>query len=294
MGTEVSVTVWHDDESAARQAIDAVMEDMRQLDEWWNPANPAGELYWVNQQAGAGPVAISPELAQVIAKALYFSELTGGAFDISFASVGRYYDYRESRAPHAEQREAALQAVDYRLIELDTKALRLHFGHPLLKIDLGGIAKGYAVDRALAILAGRGIAHASVSAGGDTGLLGDRRGRPWMVGIRNPRKEGDVALTLPLESLAFSTSGDYERYFIDPDSGERIHHIINPRTGKSTSGVISASVMGPRGFDTDPLSTTVFVLGVDKGLALINSLPEFDAVLIDDKGVVHYSSGLEP
>lgn len=292
MGTEVSVTLWHDDALLARRAIDAVMAQMQGIDERWNPAAPGSELYRVNRQAALGPVAISPELAGVIDKALYYSRLTEGAFDISFASVGQFYDYRTGVAPGEEQRQDALPAIDYRLLQLDRDALRLGFGHPAMRIDLGGIAKGYAVDRAIDLLWQRGIRHASVSAGGDTRLLGDRRGRPWMVGIRNPRQDDDVALVLPLEDVAFSTSGDYERFFIDPDTGARIHHIINPRTGLSAGGVVSVSVIGPRGFDTDPLSTTVFVLGVDQGLALIDSLPDFDAVLIDAQGLVHYSSGL--
>lgn len=293
MGTTVSVTLWHEEQAIAQAAIAAVMEEMVRIDRLWNPANPTSELYRVNAEAAAGPVDVSAETVQVVDKALYYSQLTEGAFDISFASVGQYYDYREGQAPADQQRTEALPAVDYRLIELDREAGRIAFGHAQLKIDLGGIAKGYAVDRALAILRDFSVQHASVSAGGDTGLLGDRRGRPWVVGIRNPRQEGEVALALPLEGIAFSTSGDYERFFIEPDSGERIHHIINPRTGKSAAGVISVSVLGPRGFDTDPLSTTVFVLGVDKGMALIESLPAFDAVIIDGGGQVHFTSGLE-
>jgi thiamine biosynthesis lipoprotein len=133
--------------------------------------------------------------------------------------------------------------------------------------------------------------HASLSAGGDSRVLGDKRGRPWLVGIKNPRADA-VAISLPLDNVAVSTSGDYERYFI-ADSGERVHHIINPRTGKSTSGVNSVTIIGPQGFDTDPLSTSVFVMGPEKGLALINKLPGFDAVIITSQGKVLYSQGLE-
>lgn len=292
MGTELSVTLWHEDEGEATQAIDAVMALMQSVDDRWNPAVPGTELYRVNREASGQPIAISLELTRIVDKALYYSRLSGGAFDISFASVGRYYDYRAGAAPGEQQLETALPAVNYRLIQLHRKAQSLHFEHPQLRIDLGGIAKGYAVDRAIDLLQQRGARHASVSAGGDTRLLGDRRGRPWMVGIRNPRKEGDVALVLPLQDVAFSTSGDYERFFIDENSGERIHHIINPRTGHSAGGIVSVSVIGPLGFDTDPLSTTVFVLGLEKGLALINSLPDFDAVIIASDGRVHYSTGL--
>jgi thiamine biosynthesis lipoprotein len=292
MGTEVSVTLWHEDEDKASQAIEAAMALMQSVDDRWNPEDPGTELYGVNSEAPGQSVAISLELTRIVDKALYYSRLSDGAFDVSFASVGRYYDYRAGAAPDDQQLETALPAVNYRLLQLDRKAQSLHFEHPDMRIDLGGIAKGYAVDLAIDLLHQRGVMHASVSAGGDTRLLGDRRGRPWMVGIRNPRKQGDVAMVLPLQDVAVSTSGDYERFFIDEISGERIHHIINPRTGHSAGGIVSASVIGPLGFDTDPLSTTVFVLGIEKGLALINALPDFDAVIIAADGRVHYSSGL--
>ncbi len=234
---------------------------------------------------------ISPELTRLIDKSLYYSRLTDGAFDITFASLARYYDYRKRLTPSEAQRAALLPAINYRLIHLDKQQRTLWFEHPQLYIDLGGIAKGYAVDRGIAILRSHGVMHASLSAGGDSRVLGDKRGRPWLVGIKNPRADA-VAISLPLDNVAVSTSGDYERYFI-ADSGERVHHIINPRTGKSTSGVNSVTIIGPQGFDTDPLSTSVFVMGPEKGLALINKLPGFDAVIITSQGKVLYSQGLE-
>jgi thiamine biosynthesis lipoprotein len=219
--------------------------------------------------------------------------LSNGAFDITFASLGRYYDYRAKLKPSEQQLEELLPAINYKFIHLDTKANTLWFEHPKVYIDLGGIAKGYAVDRAVDILQSFGVKHAHVSAGGDSRVLGDKFGRPWLVGIKNPRAKDKVAITLPLENCAISTSGDYERYFIDSD-GQRVHHIINPRTGKSPHGIVSVSVIGPLGFDTDPLTKTVFILGPEKGLAIINSLPGFDAVIITEQGKVHYSKGLEP
>ena len=160
-----------------------------------------------------------------------------------------------------------------------------------MSIDLGGIAKGYAVDRAIHILQKCGIQQALVSAGGDSKILGDKQGRPWMIGIQHPRKKQAVALSIPLTDTAISTSGDYERFFLSND--ERIHHIINPQTGKSAKQSWSATVIGPDAITTDALSTTIFILGAEKGLKLINSLDNIDAIIIDSSGVVHYSSGLE-
>ncbi len=295
MGTRVSLTFWLEDDAKAAIALAAVMAEMHRIDQHFSPYIASSELSRANQQAVLAtadkPLVISPELTRLIDKSLYYSRLTDGAFDITFASLARYYDYRKRLTPSEAQRAALLPAINYRLIHLDKQQRTLWFEHPQLYIDLGGIAKGYAVDRGIAILRSYGVMHASLSAGGDSRVLGDKRGRPWLVGIKNPRADA-VAISLPLDNVAVSTSGDYERYFI-ADSGERVHHIINPRTGKSTSGVNSVTIIGPQGFDTDPLSTSVFVMGPEKGLALINKLPGFDAVIITRQGKVLYSQGLE-
>lgn len=297
MGTRVSVNLWHPEPEQGRKAVAAVMAEMHRIDADYSPYRETSQLSRVNRLAplasAAKPLDIPAELTLILDKSLYYGRLSEGAFDITFASLGRYYDYRAGQKPSTEQEKNLLPAIDYRLVKLDAKASRVYFDHPKVYLDLGGIAKGYAVDRAIAIVQEYGVKHASISAGGDSRLLGNKQGRPWMVGIKNPRSNKDVAITLPLEDCAISTSGDYERYFID-DQGARVHHILNPRTGQSASGIASASVIGPRGFDTDPLSTTVFVLGVERGLALINSLPDFDAVIITTAGKVHYSQGLMP
>lgn len=295
MGTKISVALYLDDDAKAEQAITAVMAEMRRIDAHFSPYIETSELYRVNQLAPKAsaqkPLKISAELTNIIDKSLYYSRLSEGVFDITFASLARYYDYRKKLKPSKQQREELLPAINYRFIQLDKKNNTLWFGHPKVYIDLGGIAKGYAVDQAIAILQTYGVNHASVTAGGDSRVMGDKLGRPWLVGIKNPRA-GKVAITLPLENVAVSTSGDYERYFID-GNGERVHHIINPRTGKSpASGVNSVTIIGPMGIDTDALSTTVFILGADKGMALINTLPGFDAVIITSEGKVLYSQGL--
>ncbi|MDO8343595.1 MAG: FAD:protein FMN transferase [Cellvibrio sp.] len=296
MGTKVSVALWLEDDRKAEQAVAAVMAEMHRIDKHFSPYIETSELYRANQLAPKSsaqkPLSISPELAAIIEKSLHYSQLSDGAFDITFASLARYYDYRNKLSPSERQREELLPAINYRLIHLDTKNNTLWFEHPKLYIDLGGIAKGYAVDNAIEILQSFGVKHASVGAGGDSRVIGDKFGRPWLVGIKNPRADA-VAITLPLEDVAVSTSGDYERYFID-DKGERVHHIINPRTGKSTNGINSVTIIGPLGFDTDPLSTSVFVMGAEKGMALINRLPGFDAVIISSEGKVSYSKGLMP
>jgi thiamine biosynthesis lipoprotein len=218
--------------------------------------------------------------------------MSDGAFDVTYASVGYLYDYRERRRPSDEQVEAALPGVDYRQVQVDRDGNTIRFLRPGVRIDLGGIAKGYAVDRCIERLRGLGIEHAMVNAGGDTRLLGDRRGKPWIVGIRDPRNEGRMVTRLPLQDEAISTSGDYERYF--EEDGVRYHHILVPRTGQAAGEVRSATIIGPDATLTDGLSTTVFALGVERGMELVSRLPDVEAVIVDRDGRIYYTDGLAP
>lgn len=290
MGTEVRVELWHEDATAARAAIGAVMDEMRRIDALMSPFKPDSELSRINREAAQKPVVISQEMFDLISRSLEFSKLSGGAFDITFSSVGYLYDYREHIKPSEAEIAKALPGVNYRHLQLDRKRRSIHFARNGVRIDLGGIAKGYAVDNCIALLKKRGITNAIVTAGGDSRLLGDRRGRPWNVGIRDPRRSDDVAAVLPLADVAISTSGDYERYF--EEDGVRHHHIINPKTGKSASGVRSVTVIGPDGVTTEGLTKSVFVRGPEEGMRLIESLPNIDAIVIDATGNIFYSSRL--
>lgn len=290
MGTEVRVELWHDEETAAKAAMSAVMDEMHRIDALMSPYKPDSELSRINREAAQKPIAISREMFDLIARSLEFSRLSGGAFDITFSSVGYLYDYREHIKPSDAQIAKALPGVNYRHLQLDRKRGTIHFARPGVRIDLGGIAKGYAVDNCIALLKKRGITNAIVTAGGDSRLLGDRRGRPWNVGIRDPRRRDDVVMVLPLADVAISTSGDYERYF--EEDGVRHHHIINPKTGKSASGVRSVTVIGPDGVTTEGLTKSVFVRGPRDGMRLIESLPNVDAIIIDATGNIFYSERL--
>ncbi len=289
MGTRVSVDFQHADAARAAECGERVFAEMRRIEALMSTYREDSEITRVNNDAAVEAVEIGDELAQLIAASLRFSELSGGAFDITYASVGYAYDFRNQQMPSDELLAAKLPAIDYRHIELAGN--RIRFTRPGVRIDLGGIAKGYAVDRAVEIALQCGIANAMISAGGDSRIVGDRDGRPWIIGIRHPRDEDGIALRLPLSDSAISTSGDYERYFIA--DGKRVHHILNPATGRSAEASWSATVIGPDAMTTDALSTTIFILGADEGLALIESLDGFDAIVIDSSGKVHYSSGFE-
>ena len=292
MGTLISVEVWHDDAAHARQCMSVVMQEMHRIDRDMSPYKQESELSRINRLAPRQALLISSELFDLIQASIRISRLSAGAFDITFASAGNLYDYRKALKPDERQLKKILPAINYRHLKLDASNRKISFLHPEVRIDLGGIAKGYAVDRGIHLLKNCGIQNGLVSAGGDTRLLGDRRGRPWMTGIRNPRQEQGSAMVLPLTDTAISTSGDYERFFIE--NGVRFHHILSPKTGRPSHGVLSATVIGPDATTTDALSTTVFILGPVAGLKLIETLTGIDAVIIDEVGKVHYSSGLMP
>lgn len=291
MGTAVRVELWSDTRPAGDAAIDAVMAEMHRIDRAMSPFKPDSELSRINRDAAAAPVPLSDEMFDLLERAIEFSALSDGAFDITYASVGHLYDYRERIKPSDEALERARGAVGWRNLLLDRRLRTVRFARPGMRIDLGGFAKGHAVDNATAILRRRGIRHAFVSAGGDSRVIGDRRGRPWTVGVRDPRRAGEVVALLPLEDVAISTSGDYERYF-DTDDGVRCHHVIDPRTGRSPSSVHSVTILAEDGLTTEGLSKSVFVMGIEKGLRLVESLRGVDAVVVDAQGALHCSSGL--
>jgi FAD:protein FMN transferase len=292
MGTRCSVELWATDRVEGGAAIEAVFADMRRIDALMSTYKPDSEVSRVNAGAGKAPVAVSAELFALLETAQQYSALSSGAFDITYASVGYLYDYREHKRPDGKAIAVALSGVDYRALKLDRIKRTVFFGKPGMRIDLGGIAKGHAVDRGIQILKERGLMHAMVNAGGDTRVVGDRLGKPWIVGIRHPDRKDEIVLRMPLADAAFSTSGDYERFF--DEGGVRYHHILNPKTGTSPHEVRSVTIIASTATRTDGLTKTVFILGPKAGLDFINSLSDADAIVIAADGKVSYSKGLQP
>jgi len=311
MGTRASIELWSNSNANAQDSFSMVEAEMRRIESVMSSYIEGSELSAVNRLSAYQPLILTSELYQLIQKSLYFSGISDGAFDITYASVGHLYNYRERIQPNSSNIQSALMLVDWKRVELNNSTQALTFTKDDMQINLGGIAKGYAVDRSIELLVGRGVVSAIVSAGGDSRMIGDRgavfnqvdatekidavghkkaKRIPWMVGIKHPRQDEGTALRMPLMDTAISTSGDYERYFLRDN--ERVHHIINPKTGYSAEGVVSASVIGPESINCDVLSTTLFVLGVEAGMALINGVEGYDAVMIDVAGKVFFSEGL--
>lgn len=290
MGTSVEVQFWLEDAEEGARLLEAAMAEFDRIEAGMSTYSADSEITRVNADAAFGPMAISEDLYEVVARSLEVSRLSDGAFDITYESVGHLYALRDRVRPDDAAIAESLPAIDHRHVVLDEAARTIAFTAPGVRINVGGIAKGWACERVVDILREAGVEHALVSAGGDTRLLGDRRGQPWLVGIRDPDDASGVVTRLALVDEAISTSGDYERYF--DEDGVRYHHILDPATGRPTEGIRSVTVVGPDGTITDALSTTLFVLGPERGMALLDGLPEYDAVFIEAGHVVRLSSGL--
>ena len=291
MGTTIHTEVWHQDQRLAEQVADEVINIMNHVDQLMSPYIESSELSLVNRQASQAPVQISDELFKVIERSIFYSELTHGAFDITYASIGYMYDFREAIRPSRNQLDSHVRYINYKNIVLDPSDNSVFFRDPNVRIDLGGIAKGFAVDLAIEKAAQSGVENILVTAGGDSRILGDRAGRPWVIGIRHPMDKNRVIAKLPLADESLSTSGDYERYF--DEDGVRYHHILDPKTGDSARDVRSVTILGPQAMDTDALSTSVFVMGPKKGLELLDRLPGIEGIIVDQNGNLLFSTGLQ-
>lgn len=291
MTTPISLVLWDKDIKNANKVSQMVFAEFDRIEQQMSRYIESSELSLINRNAYEKPVVVSSSLYTVLKTAMNISHLSEGAFDITFASVGFMYDFRKKLQPEKTDLESSLDLFHFQNVLLDDEKQTIKFKKKGILIDLGGIAKGFAVDQGMAILKKQNVQFAHLSAGGDMRLLGDKKGAPWIIGIRNPRDESKQSIVLPLINTAISTSGDYERFFMD-ENGERIHHILSPKTGKPVKGMMSVTVLANDAITSDGLSTAVFVLGLKKGLALINKLNGIDAILIDELGETHYSEGL--
>ncbi|MDP7418479.1 MAG: FAD:protein FMN transferase [Gammaproteobacteria bacterium] len=290
MGTRVFVKLWHEDANKASELLAVSMAEIDRIETSMSTYHTQSEISRVNAEAAESWVLVGHELFDLIRRSLSLSEQTGGAFDITYDSIGQFYDFNKRARPSPEQVAVGLVAVDYRHVQLDSDKSAAHFSHSGVRINLGGIAKGYAIEGVIGLLRDAGVRHALANAGGDTRVLGDRIGLPWVVGIRDPDDEMSIVTRLEIEDVAISTSGDYEQFFME--EGVRYHHIINPSTGSSAGALRSVTIIGPDATLTDGLSTSVFVMGLDAGMRLIESIPKYSAIIIDENKNAHFSSGV--
>jgi thiamine biosynthesis lipoprotein len=290
MDTVVTITVVADSSERAESAIDAAFDEIHRLEvllSFWTDDSEIAAIY---HSAGKRPVKVSPETLDIIAKSIYISEKTGGAFDPTVGPLMRLWDFKEKKMPTDEEIEEKVGLVDYRQMETDRENSTAFLKVKGMSFDTGGIAKGYAVDKAVEALRKEGIESGLVAIAGDIRGFGPRT---WNIGIRDPRANGEkdgVMATIKLKDKAISTSGDYERFFIK--DGVRYHHLLNPNTGLPARGTWSASVIANEAVLTDGLATGVFVMGPEKGLKLLNELG-IDGIIVANGGEILTTKGLE-
>ncbi|NWF56932.1 MAG: FAD:protein FMN transferase [Syntrophaceae bacterium] len=285
MGTSVEITVSQVDPKRAEASMEAAFQEVERLNRLMSHYRPDSEVSQITQNAGKKKVRVSPETLEVIERALYFSRLSEGAFDITIGPVFRLWNFREGKVPGEPVLKENLARVDYRKIKIDRASSAVGLEDPRMELDLGAIAKGYAVDRACEVLKGRGIGNFLVNAGGDLKVGGEKgKGFPWTIGIQHPRLPSQFISKLRPKDSAVATSGDYEKFFLK--DGERYHHILVPSTGMPSRESQSVTILAPSAMDADALATAVFVLGPKKGFALIEKMTGVHAIIVDRRGSV--------
>lgn len=293
MGTALEMTLDAASNEKADKVFSSIEREMRRIEEEMSEWKETSTLSAVNRNAGIKPVKVPRELFNVIDAALKVSRVSDGAFDITWASMRGLWDFRPGfeRAPAPEEVNSRLGLVDYRDAVMDPTGSTVFLKRKGMAIGLGGIAKGYAVDKAMEVAVKSGIRNAIIKAGGDMRVQGIGNSHGWEVGIQDPRERGRLLARLTLSNVSISTSGDYERFFIK--DGVLYHHIMDPKTGYPARGTRSVTVIGPDTMTTDALSTAIFVLGPEKGLGLAEKLGQIEAIIVDSDGVVRTTSGIE-
>ena len=294
MGTTLTLTASTTDQVAAKVAFDEMFAEFVRLEQLMSTWIADSDVSQVNRNAGVRPVRVSGEVREVLKIARQLSEWTGGKFDVTFGALSGLWKFdhdQDNVVPDLHEVRKRLPLIDYRAVQIDDAAGTVFLRHKGMSLHLGGIGKGYAVDRAAAILRRRGVRDFMVHSGGDIYVAGMKDSRPWRLAIQDPRRTANQPFAeLDLSDGTFSTSGDYERYFVQ--NGRRYHHILDPATGEPARGARSVTIVSDLAVIADGLSTGVFIMGPDAGMALIERLPDVEGVIVSDKNEVLISSGL--
>jgi thiamine biosynthesis lipoprotein len=299
MGTEVTFSAYTSDPDKAEHAFTAAYDEIRRVErlmtDWERPGEPESDIVRVNKAAGKKPVKVSAETIEVIEKSLDMSRRSEGAFDITFAAMHGLWKFDEDMDKSIPSPEAIAERrklIDWRDVLVNARAGTVKLRRAGMRMGLGGIAKGYGVDRCSAVLRAAGLENFMVQAGGDLFVAGRKGSANWMVGVRDPRGgPRDIIARMPIQDHAFSTAGDYERGFVL--NGRRYHHIIDPKTGYPATASREVTIFAPNAFLADALDDSVFILGPKKGLELVDSYPDCATLIVDAQNKVWMSKSLE-
>ena len=291
MGTIVELTAVAPSAALGNAAVTAGFQEIRRLEELLSTWIETSDLSRVNQAAGRQPVSVSPETFELLRRALEIADLTEGAFNIAIGPAVRLWRVTEAtRIPTDLELAIAAEYVNYHAIKLDPSAQKVFLERPGMQLDVGGIGKGYAADKAAAVMQAAGATGGLVAAAGDFRVFGTRAdGSRWPVGIQHPRKSAELLASLDASDEGISTSGDYERFFMK--DGVRYHHILDPQTLQPARLCQSVTIIAPQATFADGLATGVFVMGPARGLALVERLG-VGAVIVDAEGRVIVSTQL--
>lgn len=294
LGSPFEVTVVAQDTIQANEWLDLAVAEVKRVENQisdWIPTTPISQ---VNKNAGIQAVKVDDEVFQLVQRALKISELTSGAFDISYASMDKIWKFDGSMKamPTPEAIAKSVERIGYKKIILNEKEHSIFLKELGMKLGLGGIGQGYIADKVKVLLVSKGCTSGIVNVSGDINAWGKQPdGTPWSVGIVNPMNKNKIFATFPLEDSSVETSGSYEKFVTF--NGIRYSHIIDPRTGYPATGIVSVSVFAKQTEIADALATGIFVLGVDVGLDLVNQLKGIGCIIVDDKGIVHASKNID-
>lgn len=287
MDTLCEISCYSDDKDNAVTAIDAAFKEMERIERVFSKFDENSEVSKINRLAGLGKVAVSKEAFNLTERSIYYSRISGGAFDITIAPLMEIWGFvRTNKSiPDKDIIDNALKHVGYKNIELYPEELSIRFLDKGVKIDFGGIAKGYAVDRAGGVLVSRGIKNGLINLGGNIFALGHAPGKKfWKIGAEDPRNKGKLLHSFEITDKGISTSGNYERFF--EIGGKRYSHIMNPITGEPCQGIISVTVTADSAEKADALSTAIFVMGEEKGIGLARTIKDIKVLMLKEDGEI--------
>jgi FAD:protein FMN transferase len=287
MGCRFDFSIIAEDSLLAEKYIDKAIAEMVRIENLISDWKPDSQVSKVNRNAGIQPVKVDREVWELTRRSIKISEMTEGAFDISFAAVDKIWKFDGSmkKVPPADQIKESIKKIGYKNIILDTIHSTIFLRLPGMKIGFGSIGKGYAVDKAKEKMVRNHVKAGIINASGDISVWGCKNnGEGWKIGITNPFEPADIIGAFTLKNESVTTSGSYEKYV--KLGGEKYSHIINPRTGYPVKGIESVSVIGPNAEMANGFSTAIMVLGVKKGLRLINQYPDYSCIIITDKGKI--------
>lgn len=294
MGSRFEITVVDVDSISANEHIDIAVAEISRIEKLISSWDENSQTSKINNYAGVKPVEVDAELFNLIERAIGISKLTDGAFDISYASMDRIWKFDGSMTemPSKAEIDSSVAKVGYENIVLDKQKSTVFLKEKGMKIGFGAIGKGYAADKAKELLISKGVSSGIINASGDMNTWGKQpNGSEWKVAITNPLDKNKVFALLPITNGAVVTSGNYEKYV--NFNGVRYTHIIDPRTGYPSTGIISVTVFAPKAELADALATSVFVMGKEAGLDRINQFPKIECIIIDEKGNISKSKNIE-